>query len=287
MKTATIIALGIFCFSASVHAQPGYISATSIDSVVANSDHVFVGTIQKYEKIERGDEFGASHLRVWFEIAETLKGPNSLPFSGHVTTYPYVGFFHPFGQFEYFEQALAKVKKRGYQLFVAVGGDKPYAFVLQGNGSNVLTADFRLLADDDSVIRAAKEAISRVPANVKRIHTLTLWKPESIELELGEPLKLNVPVDERLEKLTKGLLESKSPGDRIGGLEAIRYFKTEENIASARKLLADPFKQKLWDTQTPGLKPYYSYAVRKAAWNTFRVWGITVDKPTLREDIEE
>ena len=132
MKTATIIALGIFFFSASVHAQPGYISATSIDSVVANSDHVFVGTIQKYEKIERGGEFGTSHLRVWFDIVETLKGPKSLPFSDHVTTYPYVRFFHPFGQFEYFEQGLANVKKRGNQLFVAAGGDRPYAFELQG-----------------------------------------------------------------------------------------------------------------------------------------------------------
>ena len=153
--------------------------------------------------------------------------------------------------------------------------------------ANVLTADFRLLADDDSVIRAAKEAISRVPANVKRIHTLTLWKPESIELELGQPLKLNVPVDERLEKLTKGLLESKSPRDRIGGLEAIRYFKTEENIASARKLLADPYKTKLWDTQTAVLKPYYSYEVRSAAWNTFQSWGIAVDKPVIREEIQK
>ena len=285
MKIATIIALGSFCLSASVHAQPGYIDATSIDSVAVNSDHVFVGTIQKYKKIEHGDEFGTSRLEVWFDIVESLKRPKSLPFSGHVTTYPYVHFFHPSGQFGYYEQALAKAKKRGDQLLVAVGGDQPYAFVLQDSG--VLTADFRLLEGDEAVIRAAKEAISRVPANVKRIHTLTLWKPESVKLDMGQPLKLNVPVDERLEKLTKGLLESKSPEDRIAGLEAIRYFKTEENIASARKLLADPYKIQLRDTKTAGLKPYYSYEIRKAAWNTFRVWGLTVNKPTLREEIEE
>lgn len=278
-----IVALSYFGVSASAYAQPGFISATSIDSVVANSDYVLVGTVEKFEKADPEGEFDASYLRVWLTIEENLKSPKIEAVSGPVSSYPYKRFFHPGGQFEYYGESLAEAKQQGSRLLIAVGGDVPYALKLDEQGLKILSADFQVLSDSDSIIRAAKEAISRVPANVNRLQTLTLWKPDSVELKFGQPLQLNVPVDERLDRKTQGLLESNSFRDRIGGLEAIRYFKTQENIANARELLSDPFKQKLWDTR---LRPYNSYCVRKAAWETFHAWGIKVDKPVLREEVE-
>ena len=276
--------LSIWCFSLSAHAQPGFISATSIDSVVVNSDYVFLGTVKTYEKIE--PDQGAPYLWVSFDVTETLKRPQSHELKGEVTTGRYVRFFHPLGQYEFYEQGIGRVKESGSQMFVAVGGETPYAIDLGSDGIKAISADFRALKDKEDLIRAAKEAIARIAPNVKRLHTVTLWKLDSIALNLGQPLRLNVPVDNRLERMTDVLLRSKSALDRSGGLESIRYFKTEKNIARAKELLSDPFQKKLWDTQAADLKPYYSYEVRKSAWNTFRVWGIGIDVPVLREDIE-
>lgn len=272
--------------STSIFAQPGYISGTSLDSMVVNSDHVFIGTIRKFEKQER-KEGSNDRLLVWFAIEETLKSPQSVLASSPITTEPYTCFFQPLGQFEYYDTYLPKLKEQRSRLLVAVGGDTPFAIDLDHKGQKVLTSDFEILEDADAVIQAAKEAIARVPPNVRRIHTLTLWKPEAIELDLGQPVRLNVPVDERLEKRTHSLLASESPKDRIAGLEAIRYFKTDENIAKAKNLLTDPYQEKRWDTQTDDLKPYLSYLVRVAAWDTFRAWGIKVEKPVLRKDIKK
>jgi len=260
--------------STSTFAQPGYISGTSLDSMVVNSDHVFIGTIRKFEKQE-GKAGSNDRLLVWFAIEETLKSPQSVLASSPITTDPYTCFFQPLGQFEYYDIYLPKLIEKRSRLLVAVGGDIPFAIDLDDKGQKVLTSDFEILD------------VSRVPPNVRRIHTLTLWKPEAIELDLGQPVRLKVPVDERLEKRTHSLLASESPKDRIAGLEAIRYFKTDENIAKAKNLLTDPYQEKRWDTQTDDLKPYLSYLVRVAAWDTFRVWGIKVEKPVLRKDIKK
>ena len=100
---------------------------------------------------------------------------------------------------------------------------------------------------------------------------------------MGQDIQLEVPVDSQLEELSTRLLESEIPHERISGLQMIRYFKTEENIARANKLLADPFKAKVWKADVA--KEYNSYKVREAAWNTFEKWDIEVEKPVLREDL--
>ena len=132
------------------------------------------------------------------------------------------------------------------------------------------------------MIRVAREAISKAPKNVRRVHTFVLPAPESFtaEMNVGDLVYVTVPADERLEKKAFALVKSNSPTDRMKGLEAIRFFKSKENISKVRALLNDPRRE---EVNRPNQKTTYVYRVRKGAWNTLRTWGIEIEMPVIEE----
>jgi hypothetical protein len=108
----------------------------------------------------------------------------------------------------------------------------------------------------------------------------------------GDANSLSVPIDRRLEKLARRLVESpdsfltfsdrsEAGRLRLEGIRALRHFASEKNAALLRPLLKDPTSS-IHEGPT-GVKEKV-YDVREAAYETLRSWGIAVDKPVLRED---
>ena len=276
MKISGLVVVLLLIVTGSAHAQPGYTIVESLDSMVMNSDHVFIGKVKEFK--EDDWDVRPRCYQVLFEVQESLKIKDPLTPPAVKLVLPSAG-----------AADLAKWKTQSSRVLVASDWESKRngKFIdLDAEHSNTLTAGFQLLPDGDSITRAAKEIIASAPAHVKRIHTFELKVPESIRAKMSifdHAIFLRVPVDKRLEKKAQILMRSKVPHERTIGLRAIRYFKTKDNIATTRDLLADPFKQRHHATK----QQYDVYEVRKEAWNNFLVWGVEADKPILREDVED
>ena len=155
----------------------------------------------------------------------------------------------------------------------------------------ILTADFQLLRDPEAVIRIAKETVSRFPAGVRRVHTFPVSVPREVVIgtkwESSGGLELAVPVDERLEKRAQDGILSANFLTREESARALRYFKSDENVARVKTLLNDPgwgyFKH---PSQNNGIEVRH-YGVREAAFGTLKSWGVNVEKPVIREEVRK
>ena len=276
MNNSGLAIVLLLIVTGSAHAQPGYTFVDSLDSMVMNADHVFIGKVKEFKEDDR--DVRPRGYQVVFEVQESLKIKDPLIPREVELVLLSAG-----------PADLAKWKTQGSRVLVASDweSNRNSKFIdLEAEHSNTLTAGFQHLPDGDTITRVAKEIIASAPAHVKRIHTFELKVPESIRAKMSiieHAIFLRVPVDKRLEKKAQILMRSKVPHERTVGLRAIRYFKTKDNIATTRDLLADPFKQRHHSTK----HQYDVYVVRKEAWNNFLVWGVEADKPILREDVED
>jgi hypothetical protein len=134
--------------------------------------------------------------------------------------------------------------------------------------------------------------VRRTPAGVRRIHTFGLKVPRELvggtEWEkyygTGGHLVLSVPADGRLEKRAWDYLRSENFSTRAEGARALRYFKSDENVARVKPLLKDPGRY-IREHAEEGKGSEAVYVVRYAAYETLKAWGIDVEKPVLREDV--
>jgi hypothetical protein len=133
-----------------------------------------------------------------------------------------------------------------------------------------------------------------MPAGVKRIHTFGLKVPRELiagtkweeYYHTGGHLVLSVPVDKQLEKRAQDSLRAEADQRRAEGARALRYFRSDENIARLRTLLDDPGRAIRHHAQdNKGVEAIYF--VRHAAYETLKSWGIDVEKPVLREDVRK
>ena len=275
MKISGFMLLLFFCAIGSAHAQDGKVLFESVDSLVINADHVFIGTVKKHEKLDPNAP--PKSTSAIFAIEECLKAP----FLNPVSASKEQGLLIP----KNYASLLARLEKKGSRLLVVsdLANQLNNRFIeLDTEHPNAISADIRLLRDSESVIRVAREAISKAPKNVRRVHTFVLPAPESFtaEMNVGDLVYVTVPADERLEKKAFALVKSNSPTDRMKGLEAIRFFKSKENISKVRALLNDPRRE---EVNRPNQKTTYVYRVRKGGWNTLRTWGIEIEMPVIEE----
>ena len=134
-----------------------------------------------------------------------------------------------------------------------------------------------------------------MPAAVRRIHTFGLEVPREAVAgtkreeyyKTGGYLSLSVPVDERLEKRARDYCRSESYRRREEGVRALRYFKSDENIARVKRLLNDPGWAYLYHAQENKGIEVRIYGVRQEAYRTLRVWGIDVEMPVIREEVQK
>ena len=269
--------------SGEAYAQPLIAGAVSIECTIANADLVFVAKL-----VDFGFEQQVEDLKFYegtIEIEETLK-------AGIFQDEPYrklqVRLPH------YSRTVLTHWQEHSIRLLVTVNEDDLDAtrvIALTDEPLEILTADFQLLRDPEAVIRIAKETVSRLPAPVRRIHTFRVSVPREVFVETQwkarHGMELVVPVDERLEKRALDGILSVSVMTREESARALRYFKSDENVARLKTLLNDPgwgyFKH---PAENNGIE-VRDYVVRAAAFGTLKSWGVKVEQPVIREEVRK
>ncbi len=252
--------------SVQARAQPLSPHTESIESTVANADLVFVGKIVKFDPADQEAEAKVYGVTVAFE--ETLKKKlfRDEPYRVLQIRLPH----RP--------SVITDWKERACRLLVAHNSDAPEAtrvIELTHDPLEVMTADMKLLRDPDAVIQAAREAVGQTPAAVKRIHTFGLAVPRKVIVgttwekyyHTSGHLFLSVPVDKQLEKRALRYIRSKNTARRWEGLRALRYFKSDKNIARIKALLDD--------AKSSGV----GLDVGNEAEQTLKSWGVEVEKP--------
>ncbi len=275
---ASIAAISASVFlSDQAFAQPLFDCADSIECTVANSDIVLVGKLVEFgEEQARGDQGREAKIIV----EESLKVPFRESYDEGIS----VRLSCP-------ESVLADWKDHSRRLLVAIGEQSPRATAidLTPEKLEVLTEDFELLRDPADVIRIVKETVERMPPAVKRIHTFKLLVPHDVFAKTRSAkyhgMFLKVPVDERLEKKACEYLDSDDYSRRSEGVEALRYFKSDENSERLKAALKDPGWGYLHHAEhNRGIEVRY-YGVRREAYRILKSWGIETQKPAFSEEI--
>ena len=282
-----VIAVGICWFAPSQSgAQPLFGHAESLESTVANADLVFVGKLLQPGGNGQADERG--RIDGVFDIEFHMK-------QDLFATQPHRRFRTRLAAPA---SSLADWKAHSRRLLVAVQEDAPDStrvLALGEHGSDVLTADFKLLRDPDEVIRVARETVRRIPAPVRRIHTFPLAVPrEAVAGTKWEPyygsgghLVLQVPVDDRLETRAWNAIRSGNYQGREEAARALRYFKTDGNVARLRSLLVDPGWAYVYHAEENHGVEVRIYGVREAAYLTLKSWGVEAEIPLIREEVKK
>jgi len=68
---------------------------------------------------------------------------------------------------------------------------------------------------------------------------------------------------------------------RLAGVQALVHFKSRDNIALLKPLLADPTLWGQWSANAEGNKLERFYPIRKAAYEVLSKWGVQVEKPVI------
>jgi len=273
--------------SGQAHAQPLSDKTDSIECTVANADVVFIATLVDFRVDEQGNDRDGHEATIAYE--EVLKRDRE----------PFYDDSYSDGQRRLHIPRPASVledwKERSCRLLVACDEYAPHqtkVIELSPDNLEVMTADVQLIRDPESVILLAREAVDRLPANVKRVHTFDLQVPREVVAgtsweacyHTGGHLMLSVPVDEQLEKRAQDYVRSEDPHRRAEGARALAYFKSDENMALVRPLLDDPgitYLQPAFE----GMAGVRVYGARDSAYQTLRSWGIDVERPVVREAV--
>jgi hypothetical protein len=273
----SLVAVGVSVFvPVQALAQPLFTGTESIECTVANSEIVVVGNLVEFAGQEQADERGGRVATI--AVEETLKGEHRDRLR--------VRLLRP-------ASVLAQWKDPSGRLLLAARGDPPAetgVIDLADKELQVLTADFTTLRKPEEVLRVAKETVRRMPG-VTRIETFRLVAPgEAVAgtrwekyYRTGGYVTVTVPVDERLEKRAHEYVRSPIYGQREEAARALRYFKSDENVARLKTLLNDPG----WDLRraedNKGVEVRI-YGIREKAYETLKYWGVSAQKPTTREE---
>ncbi|RCS42148.1 hypothetical protein DTL42_20165 [Bremerella cremea] len=277
----SLIVLGIF-YAAAQQAlgQPLVAKAESIESAVINADLVLVAKLVHIGEAKQvdGREFYNTNISIVRNLKQDL----------------YLDEPHKKLQAELLGPAavLADWKDRSCDLLVLIYNYEPYAtkvIELAPGKMEVMKADFTLLREPEAVLNAAEQALQRTPPAIKRLHTFELHVPRNLiantQWDNYFGLFLNVPVDQQLEKRAIKYLRSENYNERKEGARALRYFRSDENIARLKTLLQDPGWGYLrHPADNNGIEVRY-YGVRDSAYLTLKSWDVEVDKPETQETI--
>ncbi len=282
-RWAIIVVLVIFAIATGkVNAQPLIAQAESIDSTVINADLVFVAKLIKLG--EEAEIDGRKMVHGAIEIERILKQE---PYNDEPYTKLQIDLARP-------KAVLRDWLENSTRLLVTYESYEPgatQAIELVPGKMEILTAEFKLLREPDAVIQAAEEALKRTSPAVQRLHTFRLNVPRDLTVgtkwEKDYALQLTVPVDKQLEKRARKYLHSENYSERREGARALRYFKSDENIAQVKSLLSD-HGYGYWQhpLQNNGIEVRH-YGVREDAYYTLKFWGVEVEKPVIREEISK
>ena len=280
-----IVGFGVFLVgSVQGLAQPLIPHTHSIEATVANADQVFIATLTDFRRSEQDHDRDGHDATI--AIEETVKQ--------HLyTVEPHRGLSLHIPRPA---SVVANWKERTCRLLIAYHDYAPQETIiieLVPDTLEVMTADVTLIRDPEVVIRLARAATTRLPANVKRVHTFDLEVPRKIiagtrwepYYNTGGHLRLSVPVDQHLEMRSLDYIRSENAERRGEGARALAYFKSDKNLQIVKSLLDDPavtYSQPA-DGDKVGERVY---GVRHAAYETLKTWRIDAKQPVVREEAQ-
>lgn len=268
-----VYVLTVWCASwAAARAQPGPAFADSVEYVANNSGVVALAHVIDVEETDKSEAAVAE-----FAIDETLKGMHKERRRLKVN--------EPARIVRQWKNESRRVLVTTYDGDVALT-----AIDLSSDTLAVFTADLALLTKPDEVIRCFREAVRRSPG-VTRTLSVGLKVPAEVSRReeqwrvRAEGVIVAVPVDESLEKLARKLLHSEDYQQRCEGARALRYFRSDENIARAKALLDDPgYSVNRQAEHNDGVEKRV-FGVRVGAYETLKYWGIDVEKPVMQDEV--
>lgn len=271
MVGCLFLALGV---SVPAFAQDGPrpVPVVSVDVKVLNADIVILGKVSKVVRHDGGivpvGLRGEADISV--AVDETFKGEPQGELQRHLDG----------GDLSTTTAIVEMFKKKSPVL--VIGRDFT---ALDSKTLAVPTADGTILHNPDDVIRYVREVLRSHPG-IRHIDTFTLPKPAKWKKDFGEwSSGLIVPADAQLEKLALEYLRSNDAPTRTRGLDALRYFKSESNIALLKSLLNDPqFNGSPGAEFNKGIDVRV-YTIRKQAYETLKVWAVDVNEPVLKEEV--
>jgi hypothetical protein len=285
MKRATLLFAGILTIAIVPAARAEINFGESIDWVIADSDRVVVGKLVKVENV-------AGHEVVTVDVSKTIRGKQEPKATFVLRSYhgaiakdwldagvPMLFFLR---SREHAKDADKLPKCYDWQL--RDDGNYPSAVILakqQGDGSrslNVFTRDFGMLTDSAAILKYVEAYAKTIPADWKKKKMLLDVPGDTKVFEKlwgGSAVFLSVPVDAQLETLARRWCKSKDIDDRVRGAKILGNFKNDENIKLLKSLLQDP------EFHTgDGMR---RYAVRAAAFESLRGFGVDVPRPVLEQ----
>ncbi len=262
-------------------AQPSFFHETSIEAMVLNAATVVVGTVFEVSKRKK---FNVATIAV----EETLRGEHKARLQ---VRFPDRIWQLGVGGID--AENLKEIQVKSLRLLVATRDHPAKVFGLiylteqnpkTGSSDTVRKADLTPFQKSADLLLFAKNTLRGSPG-VKRIDTFPLTIPikGGYYFGRGGSTTVEVPVDESLEKKAVQYLDSKERWRRAEGVEALKYFKSEKNIARLKDLLkdADPYIREAADGNV--VVEVRIYTVRKAAFETLKYWGIAVKEPVFEE----
>jgi hypothetical protein len=268
-RESILIFLSIAIAAQSGNAQPLYHPIWTIEARVGQADRVVIGIIGKVSCktiIAPGgaDQIGVNWPDGKFEYTITLKISEVLKGSLQET----VADLRPIltvgsdDRYEEWSKAqtsflwfLGPAPKRGEQGpwdLLPLGKRVPAESTFAGRrGPPYFSKDLSLLKDDAEMLACAR-AYCKTTSKVQLTHSIHI--PASLAGESGPWNYLIVPVESTLEQRAKRLIAAPQefmpkgkridPGDlrmlRFGGVDSLRYFKSEPNARLLRSLLDEP-----------------------------------------------
>jgi hypothetical protein len=271
-----VVALGASLLNATAtQAQPIFGDTESIGCLVVNADLVFVGTLETFK--DQADPDGHEAVII---VEDTLKVPRG-------ECYTKLGVRLPGPA-----SLLTQWEGNPHRLLVFVKEEAPTAAVIDLADENleVFNANLSILRDRELVIEAAREMVRRTPLAVRRLQTFRLDVPRALlkgtRWETLDGLKVSVPVDDLLERRAIESIRSENDFRRLEGIQALWYFKSDENVERLTPLLDDPASifrpAEAGQFDGPGIRHYY---IREAAYRTLTSWEVAVEPPIIREEV--
>lgn len=299
---AVLALLGVVVAAGGAGAQPRYNGIWTVEARVGQADQVIVGTVGQVSRktvVAPGgaDEIGVTwpdgkyEYTLTLKVGETLKG-NLKGIVDDLRPVPTVGADARYEQWMragtsmlWFLGPTSEPGRRRRWDFLPLGGRVPTegGFGNRGRGPH-FSKDFRLLKDNEEVLACAR-AHAKIAPKVQPAHSIHV--PAAIARESGPWNYLIVPVEPALEQRAKRLIaapqefmpkgENPGPHDlrmlRFGGVDSLRYFKSDANAELLRSLLGEP----------PGQPEGKPVSVR--AYEILLHWGVETPLPNGADEL--
>jgi hypothetical protein len=285
---AFILSISLWILTGS--ARSASIVVESLESAIADSDLVVHGKLAEIKRVRDKNKVIWSTVTV--EVVDVIKGekPEKLTFIAAHENEPASNKLGDLVDMQ-IEAIICLVKSDRYKDKGEDYATVPWAlrlpqFEIDNNvidvtgktGKLVVTMDARLLTAKDDILKAAKDAVTIIPAGMTPTQA-RFRAPASTELVRklagGDAVWIFVPVVPKLEAQAKEWLKSTDIASRVSGVQILQSFKSDANTTILKSLLED--KQITSDGKTR------QYPVRGAAFDVLKQWRVEVARPVVEE----